>query len=111
MRTWQRFKNSYLFYSFKQDPIAIGSFGVLAVLVYALSVVSIPMLMDRDSDIVTAMMTSARAVNTNVTAMVLWAVLIVLLVGVGFATLMLGMIVLLPLLGHASWHAYKDLVG
>ena len=84
--------------------------GALAALVYTLSAVSVPMLMDRDTDIATAMMTSARAVGTNLPAMARWAGLIVALCAIGFATMMLGMIVLLPLLGHASWHAYKDLV-
>ena len=83
--------------------------GTIAGLVFALSVISVPMLMDRESDMVTAMMTSARAVGYNLGAMALWAALIVLLVGIGFATMMIGMVVLLPLLGHASWHAYKDL--
>lgn len=85
--------------------------GAIAGLVFALSVVSVPMLMDRESDIVTAMMTSARTVGFNLGAMAVWAALIVVLTGIGFATMMVGMVVLLPLLGHATWHAYKDLVG
>lgn len=84
--------------------------GALAILVYVLSVVSVPMLMDRDVDVVTAAMTSTRAVAHNLAAMSLWAGLIVILVGIGFATFMIGMVVTLPLVGHASWHAYKDLV-
>lgn len=84
--------------------------GMLAALVFTLSVVSIPLLMERDTDIITAMMTSFRAVVNNPGAMVLWAGLILVLVGIGFATMMLAMVVALPLLGHASWHAYKDLV-
>lgn len=84
--------------------------GALAAVVFALSVISIPMLIDRDVDIATAMMTSARTVGRNLGPMFVWGGLIVLLVGIGFATMMLGMVVLLPLLGHASWHAYRDLV-
>lgn len=84
--------------------------GALAGLVFALSVVSVPMLMDRSSDMVTAMMTSARAVGFNLGAMAVWAALIVVLIGLGFATMMIGMVPLLPLVGHATWHAYKDLV-
>ncbi|MCC4116445.1 DUF2189 domain-containing protein [Aromatoleum toluclasticum] len=84
--------------------------GALAGLVFALSVVSVPMLMDRSSDMVTAMMTSARAVGFNLGAMAVWAALIVALIGLGFATMMIGMVLLLPLVGHATWHAYKDLV-
>ncbi|MBA4743106.1 MAG: DUF2189 domain-containing protein [Azoarcus sp.] len=84
--------------------------GAVAALVFSLSVVAVPMLMDRDSDIVTATMTSMRAVAANQRAMLLWAAIIVGLVLAGFATLMIGMVVVLPLLGHASWHAYRDLV-
>ena len=56
-------------------------------------------------------MTSARAVALNPVAMAVWAVLIVALMAIGFATMMVGMVILLPLLGHATWHAYRDLVG
>lgn len=88
--------------------VVIG--GMLAALVFALTVVAVPMLMDRETDAVTAAMTSLRAVTTNPRAMLVWAGLIVALIAIGFATLMVGMIVLLPLIGHASWHAYRDLV-
>jgi uncharacterized membrane protein len=88
--------------------VVIG--GAIAALVFALSAIAIPMLMDRDCDIVTAMMTSMRAVAANQRAMALWAMIIVGLVAIGFATLLIGMIVVLPLLGHATWHAYRDLV-
>src|SRR5690606_38630587 len=70
--------------------------GAVAALVFSLSVVAIPMLMDRDSDIVTATMTSMRAVAANQKAMALWAAIIVGFVAIGFATLMIGMIVVLP---------------
>lgn len=84
--------------------------GAIAAVIFALTVVSVPMLMDRDIDMVTAMMTSARATATNLSAMVVWAALIVALVAIGFATMMIGLVILLPLLGHASWYAYRDLV-
>lgn len=84
--------------------------GTLAAVVFALSAVAIPMLMDRDVDSVTAAMTSLRAVQGNFDTMALWAAIIVALVLVGFATMMIGMVILLPLLGHASWHAYRDLI-
>ncbi|AOY00799.1 DUF2189 domain-containing protein [Jeongeupia sp. USM3] len=87
----------------------IGGF-LLACLVFALTAVSIPMLADREVDTVTAMMTSLRAVAENLPAMIVWAALIVLLTAVGFATFLLGFVVLFPLLGHATWIAYKDLV-
>ncbi len=84
--------------------------GLLAALVFALSVVSVPLLMERNMDIATAMMNSLRAVAANPPAMLLWAALIVALTGIGVATGLVGMIVIMPLLGHASWHAYKDLM-
>lgn len=84
--------------------------GIFAATVYCLSVVAVPHLMDRKSDIFTAMMTSARAVGHNLGAMILWAALIVGLMAIGFATWMIGMVFLLPWVGHASWHAYRDLV-
>lgn len=82
----------------------------LAFFVFAISAVSIPMLLDRDTDFVTAMMTSVRAVLLNPRAMVWWGALIVILTLIGFSTLLLGLIVLMPLIGHATWHAYRDLV-
>jgi len=56
------------------------------------------------------MTTSLRAVATNPGPLALWAVLIVVLTLTGFATLLFGLVVLMPMLGHASWHAYRDLV-
>lgn len=82
----------------------------LALLVFSVSAVSIPMLIDRDVDFVTAMMTSMRAVINNPGTMLLWGAMVVALTLVGFATLLFGLVVLMPLLGHASWHAYRDLV-
>lgn len=84
--------------------------GILAAVVFALSAVAIPLLMHRDTDIVTAMMSSARAVANNLRVMTLWAVIIVALIAIGFATLMIGMVVILPVLGFASWHAYRELI-
>lgn len=84
--------------------------GALAALVFSLTVISIPMTMDRDTDSITAAMSSMRAVGTNLGAMAVWAALIVVLVAIGFATMMIGMVVILPLLGHASWHAYRDMI-
>ncbi|MBP7334495.1 DUF2189 domain-containing protein [Niveispirillum sp.] len=77
---------------------------------FAVSVVSIPMLLDRRTNAFTAMATSIMAVRVNLPAMALWAFIIVFLTAIGIATLFVGLIVTLPLIGHASWHAYKDLV-
>lgn len=88
--------------------LAVG--GLLALTVFMLSVVSVPMLIDRDSDFVTAAVTSLRAFIANPLPLLVWAGIIVALTLLGFATLLFGLIVLMPLLGHASWHAYRDLV-
>ena len=65
---------------------------------------------DRDTDAFTAAMTSLRAVQVNFDTMALWALLLVVMIGIGFATMMIGMVILLPLAGHATWHAYRELV-
>ena len=86
--------------------------ALLAGFAFAISVISIPLLLDReDANVVTAITTSIEAVKTNPGPMLFWAALIVLFVGAGLATLLLGLIVTLPLIGHASWHAYRDLTG
>jgi uncharacterized membrane protein len=84
--------------------------GLLALLVYAVSAVSIPLLMTRDVDVVTAVSTSLSAVVTNPKPMLLWAALIAAMMGVGVATFLLGLIVAFPLIGHATWHAYREVV-
>ena len=87
---------------------AVG--GLFALIVFAFGVVTAPMLLDRDVDVVTAALTSLRACLANPAAALVWAVLIAVLTAIGFATLMIGMVIIFPLLGHASWHAYRDLV-
>jgi len=84
--------------------------GLIAASIFIMTVVAVPMLMDRDTDTITAMMASVRAASLNRGAMLLWAALIVVLTGIGFATMMIGLVILFPLLGHATWHAYRDLV-
>jgi len=83
---------------------------VLGAIVFSISVISIPMLIDRDVSVIIAVATSLKAVRVNGPAMALWAALIVAFTAFGLATFYLGLIVVLPLLGHASWHAYKDVV-
>lgn len=88
--------------------LAMG--GVLAAPIFASSVVAMPLLLDRRINLLVAVLTSWRVVLANPGAMALWGTLIMLLVLIGFATGLLGLIVLIPLLGHASWHAYRALV-
>lgn len=88
--------------------IAIGV--GLAAAVFALSVVTIPMIVARHVDASTAMRMSLRVLWRDFPAMLVWASLITGLVLIGFATGLLGMIIIFPLLGHATWRAYKELV-
>jgi uncharacterized membrane protein len=85
--------------------------GFFAVLVFAISVVSVPMMLDRNTDGIVASLTSLRAFAANVPAMIAWGLLIVLLVALGFATWFAGLVVVVPVIGHATWHAYRDLVA
>lgn len=84
--------------------------GVLAAVSFALSAVSIPMLLDRDVSVFTAVATSWTAVTANWKPMALWAALIVFFTGLGLVTFYLALAVTVPLLAFASWHAYRDLV-
>lgn len=88
---------------------AIGA--VLAATVFAISMISVPMLMVRDVDTITAILISLRAVVQNWRPCLLWAWLIALLSAASMVTFFAGMIVLFPLLGFASWHAYRSLVA
>jgi uncharacterized membrane protein len=85
--------------------------GVLAALAFAISATSIPFLLDRpESNVFTAIATSIAAVKENPATMLFWAALVAAFAGAGLITLYLGLIVTLPLIGHATWHAYRDLV-
>jgi uncharacterized membrane protein len=84
--------------------------GVLAALVFAISVISVPLLMTRRVDAVTAVLASLRAVWLNPKPMALWAGLIASFMALGLATLFAGLAIAFPLVGHATWHAYRDVV-
>lgn len=86
------------------------AFVLLATAVFLLSVVSVPMIIDRHVDAGTAMRMSLKVAARDKAAMLVWAGLIVSLVAFGFGTRLLGMILVLPLLGHATWYAYRDMV-
>lgn len=87
---------------------AVGS--IFALVSFAVSAFSLPMICDRDTDAITAVVTSVNAVLRNKRAMAVWAALIVASVAVGFATLLLGLAVTMPLIGHATWHAYRETI-
>jgi len=85
--------------------------GAFAALVFSLAVLSVPMILDRDTDAITAAVTSMEVVGKNGAAMLLWAALIALLAGISVLLPMaVGLAIVGPLLGHASWHAYRDSV-
>ncbi len=89
---------------------AVGA--VLALVVFAISAVSLPMLLDRERDnAFTAIATSVAAVRANPRAMLLWAFLIVTFTGAGLLLGLVGLVLTLPLVAHATWHAYRDLVA
>jgi uncharacterized membrane protein len=88
--------------------LAVG--GVFAALVYGLSVVSIPMILDRDTDAISAVITSMRVVFLHPGVMLLWGLLLSVLVIAALWPWALGIIVVGPWLGHASWHAYRGSV-
>lgn len=88
--------------------VAVG--GLLAAAVFAVSVVSIPLMIDRHATAGQAMRTSVRVALANIPAMIVWSALITLLTVIGYAPLMAGLLIIAPLLGHATWHAYRELV-
>ena len=92
--------------------LAVGSVvgAVFAALVFTTSAFSLPMMLDRGTDAITSALTSTNAVLKNKGVMVLWGALIVALVAIGFATAYLGLAVILPLIGHATWHAYREAI-
>lgn len=84
--------------------------GLLAAPIFASTVVAMPLLLDRRVSVLQAVLTSWQAVLLNPVAMALWAGMIGAFVLLGLGSLLLGLVAVMPMLGHASWHAYRDLV-
>lgn len=84
--------------------------GVFATIIFAVSVVSIPMILDRRTDAITAGLTSIRLVLTQPAVLLLWAAMITILVVLAMLPGFAGLLVIGPILGHASWHAYRAAV-
>ncbi len=97
-------RNGWLF----EVWLALG--GLMAAPIFASSAVSMPLLLDRRITLTQAVLTSWQTVLTNPVPMAVWAALIMVLTMLGMGTAMLGLILVMPLLGHGSWHAYRDLV-
>jgi uncharacterized membrane protein len=84
--------------------------AVLAAPVFASSVITLPLLLDRQISVLDAVLTSWRAVLANPLPMALWAGLIMGFTLLGLGSALLGLVLVVPMLGHASWHAYRDTV-
>jgi uncharacterized membrane protein len=85
--------------------------AIVAIIVFSISVVTYPMLYDRDIDFVTAMVTSVRLVFANPVTMLGWCLFITVLTGLSLLSVFAGLFIMLPVLGHASWHLYRRAVG
>ena len=92
--------------------LAVGSIvgGAIAFAVFVFAAISVPFLAHKDVDFMTAIITSVRAVRDNFWPMMLWAWLIAWFTAFGIATLFIGLIIVFPMLGHATWHAYRSFV-
>lgn len=89
----------------------LGVGGVFAGLIYSVSVIAMPMILDRDTDAITAALVSLRLVLTQTGVMLLWGLLIALLCALAMLPGFAGLLVVGPVLGHASWHAYRAAAG
>ncbi|MDX1374604.1 MAG: DUF2189 domain-containing protein [Burkholderiales bacterium] len=90
----------------------VAAGGALALFVFATSAVSLPMLLDRvEMDVVSAMIVSFNVLRTNLHPMLLWGAIVVMLTALGFASLYVGLIVALPVIGYGTWHAYRETVA
>lgn len=96
------------YYEFLAIYLVTGA--IFAVIAFFVSAVSAPMIFDRATNTRTAILTSIKAVAANLSAMTVWAAVIAGFTAIGFATFLFGLVIVLPVLGHATWHAYRDLI-
>ena len=85
--------------------------GLMALAFYAVTVVSLPMLVDREVDFLTAIIASLAAFKANTAMLVLWAAIIAVSLVAAMIPAFLGLLVVLPVFGHATWHLYRRIVG
>ncbi|NVE94307.1 DUF2189 domain-containing protein [Altererythrobacter lutimaris] len=92
--------------------LAVGSVigAIMALVFYAFTVISLPMLVDREVDFLTAIIASLATIRSNTRLMLIWACLIAILLGLALLPLFLGLFLALPVLGHATWHLYRRAV-
>ena len=87
--------------------VELGIGAVLAFLLFGMTVISLPMVLDREVDFITAMLTSLSVVKENFVVMLIWAALIAVLSIAALVPMFLGLLIVLPILGHATWHLYR----
>ena len=87
-----------------------GAGFIFASIVFATSVVSVPMMLDRKADTFSAIFSSVRSVQKNAGPLYVWALMVVVIIGLSLALGFLPLLLTAPLIGHATWHAYRDLV-
>lgn len=85
--------------------------ALIAAVAFAISVVSVPLITDKRVDVITAMITSVKAVKANPSVLLSWAFILATLIFLGFIFFFVGLAITLPIAGHASWHAYRDLIA
>jgi uncharacterized membrane protein len=94
-------------------PLILGGVGagfLFAALAFVVSVVSVPLLLDRDVGLWIAVQASLKAVRANLVPMILWAAIIAVSLALAAIPVLVGLILVVPLLGHASWHLYRKVV-
>lgn len=89
----------------------VGVGFIFASIVFAIGVIAAPMILDRTSDTLEAVFSSVRSVHANPKALYLWAFLVVVIIGLSLAAGFIPLIITAPIIGHATWHAYRDLVA
>jgi uncharacterized membrane protein len=110
--TWQGFIST-LFGTWQgAQLLALGVTcgAIIAYIIYSISAVAVPMLLDRPCNVFDAIQTSWNAVSLNRLPMLLWAAILIAIISTGFLTLFVGLVFGFPLASHATWHAYRDLV-
>ncbi|HTR85749.1 MAG TPA: DUF2189 domain-containing protein [Reyranella sp.] len=111
--SWDRFADLLWYSSHSLPFLALGTLlgAALAAIAFTVAAFALPYLLDRrNANLFEAIATSVAAVRLNVRPMLLWAVLIVFLTGLGMVPGLLGLAIALPVIGHATWHAYRDIV-
>ncbi len=92
--------------------LAVGTIvgGMLAGFVFVSSVIGLPLLLDKEVDYITAIIVSFQAVRANLGVMLIWALIVVALLFIAMLPMFLGLLIVLPVLGHASWHIYRHVL-